>query len=81
MKPYYESFPDVKRVIHSKAHTVVVISGEHKGVTRCQPGIKRDPEKGFWIAYAKAQRSAVKHKIHINRLLKKYLLEDKDGTG
>ncbi len=65
MKAYYESFPDVKQVIHSKAYTVVMIDAKYdgktiKGVTRCRPGTKRDPEKGFWIAYAKAQRSAVK---------------------
>ena len=65
-KPYYEAFPDVKRVIHSKAYTVVVIGNvdedkEHKGVTRCRTGTKRDPEKGFWIAYAKAQRKAARY--------------------
>ena len=63
MKPkknYYEEFSDVKTVIHNRAYTVVIITDgyeEYKGVTRCRSGTKRDPEKGFWIAYAKAQRS------------------------
>lgn len=57
---YYKDFPDVDRVIHNKAHTIVILNNGEKGITRCRQGTKRDPEKGFWIAYAKALRTTAK---------------------